>query len=69
MPSPMEKLENAKKMLDKGLISQDIFDQIQQQCLTEMGMVVSQPPTNKESHTNPLGSNSGTIVNEPSANP
>ena len=69
MPSPMEKLENAKKMLDKGLISQDIFDQIQQQCLTEMGMVVSQPPTNKESHTNPLGSNSGTILNEPTANP
>ena len=41
MPSPIEKLENAKIMLDKGLISQDIFDQIQQQCLIEMGMVDS----------------------------
>ena len=44
MPSPIKKLENAKIMLDKGLISQDIFDQIQQQCLVEMGMVLSTPP-------------------------
>ena len=38
MPSPMKKLENAKKMLEKELISQEIYEQIQQQSLLEIGM-------------------------------
>ena len=38
MQTPMEKLEQAKEMLDKGLIEKADFDDIKKQCLIEMGM-------------------------------
>ena len=38
MSDPVEKLKQAKNLLEQGLITQEIFDDIQQKVLAEMGM-------------------------------
>ena len=58
MSEPMKKLENAKKMLEMGLINQADFDDIKKQVLAEMGMAVSKPPVEEQQ---PTSSSSGDL--------
>ena len=52
MSSPMEKIQQAKQLLDMGVISQADFDVIKNQCLVEMGMAVSKPPIQEQQMVN-----------------
>ena len=49
MSSPMEKLKQAKEMLDMGLIDNAMYEQIRNQVLTQMGLTTTPP-----SSSNPL---------------
>ena len=63
MSSPMEKLKQAKEMLDMGAIDQAMFEQIRNQVMTELGMntqTPSSPPPPPQS--NPLGGSNSTMV-------
>ena len=42
--TPEEKRKKAKSLLESGLISQEKYDLIQEQCLIEMGLVSTSSP-------------------------
>ena len=48
MSDPVEKLKQAKNLLEQGLITQEIFDDIQQKVLLEMGMGTTPKPEKTE---------------------
>ena len=45
---PTEMLKQAKNLLEQGLISQDIFDDIQQKVLYKLEIETNPNPSNKE---------------------
>ena len=59
-------LKEAKELFDEGLIDEETRKSMMAEAMA-LRKSASIPPQNVQS--NPLGSNSGTIVNEPSANP
>ena len=62
MSNPMEKLKQAKEMLDMGLIQPAEYEAIKAGVMAEMGMSTQTPTTPPPPQHNPLGGSSATMV-------
>lgn len=54
MSNPMEKLKQAKAMLDMGAIDQAMFEQIRNQVMAELGMITNPPVSSANPQSSPF---------------
>lgn len=54
MSNPMEKLKQAKQMLDMGAIDQAMFEQIRNQVMAELGMTTNPPVSSPQPQSSPF---------------